>query len=88
MTRVININSGEKYDICIMRPSKWGNPFRIGLHGTREEVIEKHLDYILEFPELLFFLHELKGKVLACCCKPLPCHGDNLVNLINLGAWT
>ena len=31
----------EPYDIYVGRPSKWGNPFRIGKDGTREEVIKK-----------------------------------------------
>jgi Domain of unknown function (DUF4326) len=27
-------------------------------------------------------LHELQGKVLCCYCKPQPCHGDTLIELI------
>lgn len=58
-----------------------GNPFEIGKDGDRKEVIEKYRQYILNKPELMNSLHELKGKVLACWCKPLPCHGDILVEL-------
>jgi len=72
----------QEYDVFIGRPSKWGNPFVIGRDGTREEVIEKYRAYILKKPELLACLVELKGKTLGCFCKPLPCHGDVLVELI------
>ena len=71
------------YDVYIGRPSKWGNPFAIGQDGTRDEVIEKYRQYILASPELMADLEELKGKRLGCWCRPLPCHGDVLVELIN-----
>ena len=71
----------ERFDIYIGRPSKWGNPFSIGKDGSREEVIAKYRDYIMLKPELLADLPELKGKVLACWCSPLSCHGDILVEL-------
>ena len=69
-------------DIYIGRPSKWGNPFQIGKDGSREEVIEKYRKWILKKPELLNSLHELKNKRLGCFCKPLACHGDVLIELI------
>ena len=75
----------EKYDVYIGRPSKWGNPFSIGKDGTREEVIEKYREYILNKPELLKSLPELKGKILGCWCDPKPCHGDVLIELIEKG---
>ena len=58
--------------------SIWHNPFVIGKDGTRGEVIAKFEAYILAKPELLAQLHTLKGKRLACWCKPLACHGDVL----------
>jgi len=73
----------ESYDIYIGRPSKWGNPFTIGPDGTRTEVIEKYRQYLLNKPELLADLPELKGKTLGCWCVPKPCHGDILVKLAN-----
>lgn len=72
----------EKYDVYIGRPSKWGNPFAIGIDGTREEVIEKYRQYINNKPELLKDIHELKNKVLGCWCSPYVCHGDVLVELV------
>ena|SRR5215207_2478283 len=41
MTEVVNIRH-EEYDVRIDRRSRWGNPFKIGPDGNREEVIEKH----------------------------------------------
>jgi len=71
----------DYYDVYIGRPSKWGNPFSIGKDGTRGEVIEKYLEYILNNEELMDALPELKGKILGCWCAPAPCHGDILVGL-------
>lgn len=73
----------ERFDVLIDRTTKWGNPFIIGKDGTREEVIKKHMLWLLNQPELLADLHELKGKRLGCWCKPKNwCHGDNFVYLI------
>jgi len=77
MTRVVHCKK-EKYDIYIGRPSKWGNPFAIGKDGTREETIQKYEKYLLSRADLVNALPELKGKTLACWCKPLACHGDVL----------
>lgn len=74
----------DNYDIFIGRPSIWGNPFKEGRHGTREEVIEKYREYIKTHPFLLDLARkELKGAVLGCYCKPKPCHGDVLAELVN-----
>ena len=84
-TYVVNLRK-EHYDVYIGRPGKgknkegegkWGNPFEIGTDGTREEVIAKYTEYILNKPDLLEQIPlELKGKTLGC--KPLACHGDVL----------
>ncbi len=69
----------SSYDVYIGRPSKWGNPFIIGPDGTREEVIMKFEQYLLN-SELLKDIGELDGKILGCWCRPyFPCHGDILV---------
>ena len=81
MTKVVHCKK-EKYDVYIGRPSKWGNPFEIGKDGTRKEVIEKYRKYVLSNKELMNSLHELEGKTLGCWCKPLACHGDVLLELI------
>lgn len=80
----------EPYDVYIGRPSIWGNPFS-HLDNTkaefkvssREEAVEKYREYILNNPELLTKLPELKGKVLGCWCHPKKCHGHILAELAN-----
>ena len=74
----------EPYDVYIGRPSKWGNPFEIGKDGTRKEVIEKYKNWILGQLDLLDSLHELEGKTLGCFCKPKECHGDILIELLDV----
>lgn len=71
------------YDVYIGRPSKWGNPFEIGVDGTREEVIRKYEEWIKTQPELINSLHEIQGKTLGCWCSPKKCHGDVLYKLAN-----
>lgn len=80
--RVVHVDQ-EEFDVYIGRGSKWGNKFVIGVDGTREEVIEKYKVDFLEKP----WLHndavrQLQGRVLGCHCKPLPCHGDFLVEFV------
>ncbi len=82
MTKVVNIKH-ESYDVYIGRSSAYGNPFVIGLHGTRNEVLEKYSNYLMKRPELVEKAkRELKGKRLGCHCAPLACHGDILKELI------
>ena len=81
MSRVVHCKK-EEYDVYIGRPSKWGNPYQIGVHGTREEVIQKYREMILGNKKLLSALPELQGKTLGCWCSPLACHGDVLVELL------
>ena len=77
--RVVNVARSE-FDVFIGRPSKWGNPFVIGVDGTRSEVIAKYKNYLTS-STLLNDLPELVGKTLGCYCHPKPCHGDVLIEL-------
>lgn len=63
--------------------TKWGNPFEIGKDGTRREVIAKYREWILQQPQLLAALPQLRNKVLGCWCAPLECHAEILVELAN-----
>lgn len=74
----------DSYDVYCGRPSIWGNPFEIAKDGTREEVIAKYKAWIVDQPELMAKLPELKGKILACWCAPRSCHADVLLELANL----
>lgn len=66
----------------IDRTTKWGNPFPLSLY-SRKEAIEKYKVYLLNNEKLMSEINELEGKVLGCWCKPKPCHGDVLVEIIN-----
>lgn len=82
VTRVVHFKKSH-FDIYIGRPSKWGNPFPAGENGrTRAEAIRTYREWIQQQPELMDSLHELEGKVLGCWCKPKPCHGDVLIELL------
>lgn len=83
MSRLVVHVKKKDYDVFIARPSKWGNPFVIGVDGNRTEVIAKYRAYLLSRPDLMAQLPELRGKVLGCWCKPSICHGDVLAELAN-----
>jgi hypothetical protein len=89
-TRIVNLNK-EPYDIYIGRGSKWGCPYTIikdrptlakEIVDSKEEALSKYKEYVLNSPELMGNLDELDGKTLGCFCKPEPCHGDVLLELI------
>jgi len=80
-TMVVNVHHTSQFQVYVGRGSRWGNPFRIGDHGTRLEVLKKYEEYIRSKPELMNSLHELKDKVLGCSCDPQPCHAHILARL-------
>ena len=80
MTTVVNIEQTD-YEIYIGRPGIWGNPFKITKGCNRTLAIEKYRQWIKTQPHLMGKLWFLRGKVLGCHCKPLPCHGDVLAEL-------
>ena len=74
----------------IDRLTVYGNPFTIGKHGTREDVIRKHKEFLnkkiqealsngdYEFLSLYTDQRLVDGDV-ACWCAPNQlCHGDTL----------
>lgn len=85
MPKVLNKRTAAKQRqaIYVGRPSIWGNPFVIGKDGTRNEVIEKYRQKLLDSPYLMSQLDHLKGRDLLCWCAPLPCHADVLLELAN-----
>jgi Domain of unknown function (DUF4326) len=76
---------GDKVRFQPWEASIWYNPFHKQLNKLgRARVVELYRDYIThKKPELLAKIPMLKNKVLACWCKPEPCHGDILIELIN-----
>lgn len=87
--------------IVVARPSKWGNPWRVG-STVRTEYAADGGWYVREFevtpeiavafyraafsPDLEDIRRELAGHDLACWC-PLdqPCHADVLLDIANRG---
>ena len=49
--------------------------------GTRAEVMAKYRAYLLEQPDLLALVPELRGRALACWCAPELCHAGVLAEL-------
>jgi len=84
MATVVNRHH-EDFDVYIGRGTIWGNPFTIKDFG-REGCIEQYRRYMTkqldQNPAVVAMLLELKDKRLGCSCKPKPCHGDVLVDLI------
>ena len=86
--RVLNSKTATAEELAesvyIGRPSLWGNPFRVGRDGSRDEVIAKYREYLFSRPELMKAAEdELAGKNLTCWCHPLKCHGDVLLEVAN-----
>ncbi|MFE5309738.1 DUF4326 domain-containing protein [Isoptericola sp. NPDC056605] len=85
--------------IVVARPSKWGNPFRVGgridaidfrsagvLIASRAEAVAYYRSHTATWrPDKVRAVQaELAGKDLACWC-PLdqPCHADVLLEIAN-----
>ena len=68
--------------VNIMRGSPWGNPFVIGQHGDRAEVVKRYRAWlwreIKTRPGFADLVRDLHGRDLCCCCAPAACHGDVL----------
>ena len=88
MPRVLNKMRDKIPDnaVFIGRPSKWGNPFKIGQHGDRQTVLKMYEEWVRRQPRLMSSLKEIRGKDLVCYCSPEPCHGDILMDLANCSA--
>ncbi|MGG5283051.1 DUF4326 domain-containing protein [Pseudomonas viridiflava] len=88
LTKVVNKDRGEAYDAYIGRGTIWGNPYQIGSDGDRDEVIRKFkydfenglLKVSADFESQMSLI---KGKRLACHCKPAACHGDVIAAYLN-----
>ncbi len=68
------------YTIYIGRPSKLGNPYKVGTDGSRDELIIKFKAYAVK--HLLNEIRKLKKEdILGCWCKPENCHGDAIIEI-------
>jgi len=87
--------------VVVARPSKWGNPFRVGaridaigrraagvLIGSRAEAVGLYRSHAATWrhDKVREVRSELAGRDLACWC-PLdqPCHADVLLEIANGG---
>jgi hypothetical protein len=93
---VVSRRHAEPYDAYVGRPTRWGNPFKIGRDGDREECVRRYRDWLLSGEQHLLRERaraELRGKVLACWCAPagginsaapeLLCHAQILAAVAN-----
>ena len=88
-------NLHQDFDVYIGREvpesglaaSKWGNPFVLqdDTEAERDRVIAVYREWIVQQPELMASLGELRGKRLGCWCAPKRCHGDVLAELADSG---
>jgi hypothetical protein len=71
--------------IVVARPSRWGNPYRVGVDGDAAACVAAYRRALLA-GELAFTVddvrRDLAGHDLACWCPPgRPCHADVLLEL-------
>jgi hypothetical protein len=72
----------DKSPYGVFEKSKWHNPYK----GEPNDVLlEKFRQYVLQKPELLAQIPELKGKRLGCWCHPKDCHGHLLADWADNG---
>lgn len=65
--------------VYIGRGSPYGNPFRLSIDGTRDEVCDRFELEVLPTLDV----SALRGKDLVCFCAPLRCHGDAILKKAN-----
>ena len=86
----------SRYDVYCGRGGetrgRWGNPFRVGVDGERDEVCEKHAAWLdgkiaapngQKPPTRAEIRAYLRGKVLGCWCAPQRCHCLTLARIAN-----
>ena len=72
MPRVLNrkLSGVPEGAVYVGRPTKWGNPFVIGKHGTRDQVVAKYRAYLLGNAQLIAALPELRSKDTSSAGAP------------------
>lgn len=74
--------------VSVTRPGFFGNPFKVGYDSSSQYAVNAYKEWLTETPEGRFTALEakkkLKGKNLACFCRPnWPCHADILLEIAN-----
>lgn len=69
--------------VAVVRPHRWGNPFVVGRDGDANECVRLYREFCIgEVNGRFRGLDKLRGKNLACFCKPTDvCHADTLLAL-------
>ncbi|KAJ3177373.1 hypothetical protein HDU85_005918 [Gaertneriomyces sp. JEL0708] len=85
----INVGEGPRY---VLEPSGWHNPFKVSEEDNNvEKCMRKYREHITTIlstdPRMREEIETLRGKTLGCWCKPDPCHGDILVELLNTNLY-
>lgn len=73
--------------VVVARPGRWGNPFRVGVHGDRAACVAA-FEAALLAGALPYDVAEVRarlaGRDLACWCpQGEPCHADVLLHWAN-----
>lgn len=77
--------------VYVGRPTALGNPFAVGIDGTRDEVVEDYAGWLQDklddpdpneqqqmFAELIIAARTHDVLALQCWCAPQACHADVL----------
>lgn len=71
----------------VMRPTRWGNPYSVVVHGRKKSIklYENWIVNSMSFEELQEWLKPLMDvEAIGCTCPiDLPCHADVLINYID-----
>ena len=70
----------------VTRPSRWGNPFRVGADAdTPADAVAMFQEHLKRHPELIALAQqELRGFDLGCTCAlDQPCHADVWLQIAN-----
>lgn len=74
------------------RGSTFANPFKIGTHGDRDEVLMKYAKWLRRRIEthlgVATELEALRGKMLVCWCVPKRCHGHVIAEYLDSNSET
>lgn len=72
---------GQRYP---PKDSPWANPYKANDNIYTSSILELYRSHIKRrIANKEVNLEELRGKNLGCWCKPGPCHGDVLMELLN-----
>ena len=67
------------------RSTRWGNPFKVTGDFTAQDAVDAFTNWLarMDYEKQKEYLAPLRGKNLACWCKPKPCHADVLLKWAN-----